>query len=171
MHAESLDDPGQVGTACSLASPWEADCRQGWVRGQLEGRGAATDALLQVCAGAPDCVFTVLDARPSAALDQQVARCVADTGPYAVDCTRHALQRWVAGKPDADAVARAAALPWPDAQDAGRWLAVPVACHGVGACAGPDAVRAACEEGVRTLQAHPERCVVAAPEAGRPRPE
>jgi len=108
-------------------------CQVAWVD-QALGQGQGTRAsLLRACEGAPDCALTVLDARPDPDITAQLAACRAHTGPYAQDCTLHALQRWAAAGPDAVSFARVAAEEHHLAS-VGALLGLVVACQGVGSC-------------------------------------
>jgi len=155
----AVPEAGDAVRACAAAGRWEQRCRSAWVEPRLTDASIATNVLIGVCGDAADCAFRVLDARPEGAVAAQVGRCRALAARYEVDCVRHAMQRWVASGPDASALQAACAIDFPDIDDAGRWLAWPVACAEVGSCCTePAPVAGACRRAVAELRADPARC-------------
>lgn len=153
-------------TACEGVLGDPQDCRSAGVGHALSQRTGTRGDLLAACGDAADCALQVLDARPLPDPVAQLRDCRAHTGPYAVDCTVHALQRWADGGPDATSFAAVAAET--DHGDAvGALLGLVVACQQVGACAqASPAARPACDRAVtEDVPARPEICpLVVAPD-------
>ena len=65
-------------------------------------------------------------------------------GPYIRDCLGHAMQRWWYTAPDADEVARVAAVKSPYPDRIAFYVAASVACSNVGSCDGDPTMNSIC---------------------------
>lgn len=149
----------EVDRLCGLAGEWEAECRHAWVAGRMHAdSGVATDALLEVCAGNPDCSFELLDFRPDTDVLIQMDNCRKHTGKYAPDCVGHAMQRWWQAGVDEAEIERIAATPTPFPNKVGFWIGVSVGCYGVGECSGQAQTADFCRSTVENLSRNQNRC-------------
>lgn len=153
-HAEQICE--------SLGGSLSAECREGWVTEQLahpERLHGRADLLLAVCGGASDCGFVVLDHLPDPDPVAQEARCRQYAGRFAIDCTGHALQRWVTSHPLPEDQARVAAAlgeRWPE--PTGFWIGLWLACGGEGVCPAGPVVGEACARSLAAARAEPGQC-------------
>ena len=149
-------------TVCVQAGTWEKDCRYAWVSGKMQpNSGTSTTDLLAACGDSEDCRFELIDFRPEEDVLDQLKACVEHTGRYANDCATHAMQRWWWAHPDAEEHARIAGQRFaPNVSDkVGYWMAVDVACSGIGDCKLADTGAAQqCEEIAASLVRRPDRC-------------
>jgi len=158
-HAGGFPTAEDVEAMCPSAGDWEASCRHAWVAGRMaRGSGVDTDVLLSVCAGNDDCAFELIDFRPEAEVTDQIDRCREHAGRHAEDCVGHALQQWWFAKPDADEVARIAALDSGFPRKIGYQVAVSTFCSGVGSCDGHPDNQAMCETQLDILRRRPDSC-------------
>jgi hypothetical protein len=149
----------EVDSYCPKAGTWEGECRHAWVAGKTHDRRFSTADLMRACGANLDCAFETLDMRPDSDVLEQVSLCTAWTGRYGDDCAAHALQRWWRRNPSAADVARVAQARTAHPAPVGQYVALRIACGGVGSCAGDPAVQPICEASLTDLQAHPEKCV------------
>ena len=97
-HVVEVATAAQAAEVCAQASgKWQGECRTAWV-GMAVTQGTPVPTLLNVCT-TDDCRFLVLDRRPEADLQKQMAAC-AQAGRYVEDCRGHARQRWDLAHPD-----------------------------------------------------------------------
>jgi len=167
LDVQDEEDPEAVIAGCQASGPWEQACRGEWVG--TWGRGQTrfdVPTLLRVCGENHDCAFDVLEVHASGDVLVEVDACERHTGPHASDCVGHSLNRWLARQPDADQVARLAALDTPHAEAVGGAVAHAVFCLGAGTCAGSESVTAHCERSVEALKNRPGSC----PETDAPPP-
>ena len=166
---------------CGDAGEWERDCRHAWATSRAHlgatdryGNPLHTrvpdEVLFEACQDNGDCRFAILDARPSEDVVVQLDRCAEHAGEYDLDCTLHALDRWVRTFPseeEAKLVSQVEHHPG----EVGRYLAILVNCHGVGQCTGSEQAMASCEDAHNDIDAtFCETYTVPDPEAlnGRP---
>lgn len=97
-----------------LPAPRNVQCRAAWVYSRSDHPEADRAELLDTCAGSPDCLFGVLDARPAGTYAAEVEECVASAGRFAADCAGHAAQRLLLRDPSDDELRAAALLPHGD---------------------------------------------------------
>lgn len=158
-HAGAFPTAEDVAALCGTAGEWEPDCRHAWVNGRMQpGSGFSTEELLAVCDGGPDCAFELIDFRMEPEVTDQIAMCKEHAGPFADDCVGHALQMWWIGKPDAEEVARIAALDVGFPRKVGFQVAVSAFCSGVGSCDGHPDNQAMCETQLEIFRRRPETC-------------
>ena len=143
---------------CDHADRWADQCRTVWVEARLQpGSGVEMAALLAACSTA-DCRLDVLDFRADPALLVQVERCGAWAEENAPHCVSHAVQRWRATQPSAEAFAEIAAWDGILADWLGHHLAEAVVCDGVAPCGGSASVQAHCERAAVALRSGEAPC-------------
>ncbi len=170
--AAGVDSRAELDALCPDAGEWETRCRQAWVEPRLHpGSGVTTDALRAACGADADCQLDVLDHRPEP-LRAQLDACGTWAGDNVRHCVSHAIDRWRADRPTAEALAAVLADPGPAPAWVGHFAAEVVVCDGVGACAGSSEVAEACAARVEALTVDRSPCRrVGAPgarPAGRP---
>jgi hypothetical protein len=112
LEALQQETPRGAERTCDrLPPPRNVQCRTEWVASMSDHPYLDRDELLSMCAGAPDCRFGVLDARPAGTYAAEAQECVALTGQFAPDCVGHAAQRLLRRTPDDQTLRAAAALP------------------------------------------------------------
>lgn len=136
----------------------EALCRQRWVEARLMDRHTAADDLLRVCGAHQECVFEVLDARPTGTVAEQVLRCETAVPLYARDCAGHAVERWAtAGPPEAEIVALRRGLDrYPDLWSS--YVGIALVCGGHPGCDAVAIERHACEQSLAKARALATPC-------------
>lgn len=160
--------PETAEEVCSESGTWESDCRHAWAtsrarEGMTDQKGRwipsewSTVDLVAGCGNNEDCRFAILDARPSKDPVEQIRLCQVHAGKYALDCAMHALGRWTRQSPGAESVEAVAQQPlFPD--ETGRYVAISVACRGIGSCTGSEAMEFSCQESVASIRANPAFC-------------
>lgn len=145
-------------SACDAAGRWVEHCRTVWVEARLHpGSGVRTEDLLKSCSNA-DCRLDVLDFRADSDLLSQVERCGQWAAENAPHCVSHAVQRWRATRPSAEALAEVASWEGILADWLGHHLAEAVVCDHIGRCEGSPAVQAACERAAVALRSGQSEC-------------
>ena len=84
--------------------------------------------------------------------------CIKHVGPYIRDCLGHAMQRWWYTAPDAEEVARVAAVKSPYPDRIAFYVAASVACSNVGSCDGDPTMNNICLKNVANYKKFPNRC-------------
>lgn len=149
----------EVERLCPMAGTWEKECRHAWVSGRMNANsGMDMDFLLEICDGNPDCTFELIDFRPNPDVLIQMDYCIKHVGPYIRDCLGHAMQRWWYTKPDADEVARVAAVKSPYPDRIAFYVAASVACSDIGSCDGDSTMNSICLKNVANYKKFPNRC-------------
>ncbi len=152
--AGGLADAGD----CVVAGGWEGRCRARWVEARLHpGSGVGTEALLAAC-GDADCRLDVLDFRAESTLLVQVERCGGWAEENAPHCVSHAVQRWRADRPDAEALAEIASWDGILSECLGHHRAEAGVCDQVGSCDGSPVLQEACERAAAALRAGESEC-------------
>ena len=159
LQALGLASPEEAVAACARAGEWEHSCRGEWVAvWSRHDRSVDAGAYLSVCGDNHDCAFELIDTRPSSDVLVDIERCDRHTGPYARDCVKHRLNRWLDDGPDTAEVARLAAAETAHAGVIGQAVAHCAAGLGVGSCEGAPDVAARCGQTAEDIRQHPERC-------------
>ena len=149
----------EVERLCPMAGTWEKECRHAWVSGRMNSNsGIEMDFLLEICDGNPDCTFELIDFRPNPDVLVQMEYCIKHVGPYIRDCLGHAMQRWWYTAPDAEEVARVAAVKSPYPDRIAFYVAASVACSNVGSCDGDPTMNSICLKNVANYKKFPNRC-------------
>jgi hypothetical protein len=146
----------------AVANTQVQTCRAAWVHRALAQGQESRTTLLTACGAGSDCILAVLDARPLGETTEQLASCRDLAGPYAQDCTIHALQRWASQNPSEASFARVAAERH-FGSTVGALLGLVVGCQGTGSCdqASP-AAREACKRAVeQDIPSRPSICELA----------
>ncbi len=166
LEALNEDQAPKAQAACDeLPPPRNIQCRSEWVATRSDHQAADRAALLEMCGGAPDCQFGVLDALPAGTYPAEVNDCTSLAGPFEADCIGHAAQRFLKTNPTDALLAEAVLLPH------GERLAgmVPgyLACSGRTTCPDLGPVTAFC---VNTMARQPTLgCANTSPEGPAPR--
>lgn len=160
-EARTTRDGAAMTGLCERAGAWEGECRQAWVIEQRRsGRETDADVLLAACGSDADCAFEHLDAAPQGDVLAQIDRCEAHVRPYYLDCTAHALTRWVRGGATAEEAerlrVRLAAFP----ETIGPYLARAGTCYGADVHCGdaPDLVSDRCRTAAARMEARSDLC-------------
>lgn len=144
--AGNLPSPMDVNRICPLAGDYERECRRSWVASRSDtSYGYATEALISVCAGDPDCAFEMLDKRPVSDVLVQLEYCAGSAGPYSSDCAVHAMERWMKAGPSLVEVQRVEAASTRFPQQVGYGVGMALACYGLGSCQGVGSEYAMCQ--------------------------
>lgn len=156
--AGGLESRAELDALCPQAGPWEAACRQSWVEPRLHpGSGVSTSDLRAACGADADCQLDVLDHRPEP-LRAQLDACGQWASTNVRHCVSHAIDRWRADRPTAEAVAALLADPGPSPAWVGHFAAEVVVCDGVGSCGGGAEVAEACAARVEALEVDRSPC-------------
>ena len=143
-YARHLPNIGGVEITCSLAGPWESDCRNAWVLQQIHNGMRDIEILLRGCGDNKACYFDVFDNIKAVSFQVQMERCDRLSSSLGYHCREHTLELWRVEEGSAEEVAWLLESLESVDEQAIRFAASVIACSNIGQCSGKTDVERAC---------------------------